>query len=263
MKNIKYLFASGAVALLFAVAPLLASANEGSVHVNASVKGDTNPGLHLGSWLHFGTDTGKSDMNKNHEAKDGDNDRDDRDGDKHHSTTTPEGKTVVAGTVTSVSGSTITLQTKNGAVYSVNASGAVVFTSKDTAVTVADVRAGDTIVVRGTATGQTIMAEKIVDGALVSRVFLSALGVAGGGVITAVNGSTFTVKPFGTAATTTVTMDASTAYKINGQATTSSALSVGSHVLLTGTSTSNVSIAASIVNIFSAGFGFLKHLFVR
>lgn len=79
------------------------------------------------------------------------------------------------------------------------------------------------------------------------------------GVVTAINGSTFTISPVGHKATTTVSTDSATAFRADGQATSSGALQVGSHVALIGTSTSDTSIAASMVSIFTKGFGFFKH----
>lgn len=81
------------------------------------------------------------------------------------------------------------------------------------------------------------------------------------GVVTAINGSSFTISPIGHKATTTVSTDSSTSFRADGQATTSGALQVGSHVALIGTTTSSTSISASVVSIFNKGFGFFKHFF--
>src|SRR3989338_1516845 len=64
------------------------------------------------------------------------------------------------------------------------------------------------------------------------RAFLSLIGAAGAGTVTSVSGSTFTINPIGAQTTTTVTTNASTTYLLNGQATTSNALSVGSKVFV-------------------------------
>jgi len=79
------------------------------------------------------------------------------------------------------------------------------------------------------------------------------------GTVSSVDGSTFTVRPIGTKATTTVTTSSSTVFKVNGNATSSNALVVGSRVLIDGAVNGSATIAASIVNIFSFGFGFFKH----
>lgn len=52
------------------------------------------------------------------------------------------------------------------------------------------------------------------------------------GVVTSINGSVFTIDPFGPKSTTTVTTTGSTTFKAKGSATTSSALHVGSRVFL-------------------------------
>jgi hypothetical protein len=81
------------------------------------------------------------------------------------------------------------------------------------------------------------------------------------GTVSAVNGSAVTLTGFfgRKHATSTVSTASSTVYKVNGQATTSSALTAGDHVLITGTTTANGTFTASIVNIFTRGWGFFKH----
>ena len=92
------------------------------------------------------------------------------------------------------------------------------------------------------------------------RAFLNAIGAAGAGVVTSVTGPTFTIDSIGAQTTTTVTTNGSTTYLLNGQATTSNALSVGSKVFVSGTTTSATSITASIVSIWNSGISFLRHL---
>jgi|GEM_PF-2289633 hypothetical protein len=80
----------------------------------------------------------------------------------------------VRGTVASISGTTITLTGSNGTTYSVDAGNAtltemsVVSGSRPTttAITLAQVNAGDTLTVLGTASGSSITASRIIDGAL-------------------------------------------------------------------------------------------------
>ncbi len=95
---------------------------------------------------------------------------------------------------------------------------------------------------------------------ITKEAFLSAIGAAGAGVVTSVQGSAFTLAPFGTHATTTVETNASTTYKVNGVATTSSAVAVGSRAIVFGTTDSD-GITASFVSILNIGFGWLKHFF--
>lgn len=66
------------------------------------------------------------------------------------------------GTVSSVSGSTITVTGKDGTTYTVNAAGATV--SKMVGMTVSDIKVGDTIGVQGEKSGTIITAKHIVDG---------------------------------------------------------------------------------------------------
>lgn len=80
------------------------------------------------------------------------------------------------------------------------------------------------------------------------------------GVVTAINGSTFTISPVGHKATTTVSTNSTTIFRANGHATSSNALQVGSRVALIGAPTSDTSINASMVRIFTRGFGFFKHI---
>ncbi|MFA7309781.1 MAG: DUF5666 domain-containing protein, partial [Candidatus Paceibacterota bacterium] len=191
---------------------------------------------------------------------------DDRDDDRGKATSTKEhaDKSGIVGTVSAISGSTITVTSKDGVTYTVNASGATLAGSEGTSFTLADVKVGDKVNVRGTVSGTTVTATKIVDGRIRARNFLDAIGAVGAGIVSSINGSSFTLSPsVGSSSTTTVSTNASTTYRVNGSATTSNALVVGSRVLVQGTSTSDTSITASLVSIFTNGFGFLKHLFVR
>lgn len=238
--------------MLLAAAPMLASAHNDSNNsgkASFSLRADTNMGLHLGELFHKG----------------GDNDNDNDDQGKQHATSTPaannNGVFVVAGTVSAVNGSSLTLMAKNGTTYTVNGTDATVTNNANASASFSSIRVGDQLVVRGTLSGSTITADKVADGGLASRTFLSALGLQAGGTVTSVNGSTLTIKPYGTKATTTITTDASTIYRLNGNTASSSALTVGSKVFVNGTTTSDTSIAASIINIFSQGWGFIKHLF--
>ncbi len=85
------------------------------------------------------------------------------------------------------------------------------------------------------------------------------------GIVTSVNGSVFTINPFGPKATTTVTTDGTTVFKAKGGATTSAALAVGSRVIVVGTTTATSStgdsITAYIVKIIGEGFGHMRFWF--
>lgn len=228
--------ASSATAVLLATAPALASA-----HYNDDYAKSGKDGIHAKADLNVFTSL----FHK------GDKDKD-RDDDTHASSTpglNANGVITVAGTVQSVGSSSFTLKAKNNnAVYTVNAT------------STSGIRVGDMIVARGTLSGSTVTAAKIYDGANTSRNFLAAVGMEAGGVVTSINGSTLTIKPFGTKATTTVTTNASTTYKVNGQAASSTDITVGSRVLVDGNATSDTSITASLISIFNAGIGFFKHI---
>lgn len=82
------------------------------------------------------------------------------------------------------------------------------------------------------------------------------------GVITSIDGSAFTINPFGPAATTTVTTDSSTVFKArHGHATTSAALAAGTRVVVLGSTTGSAdseTFTASVVRIFADGWAHLR-----
>ena len=247
MKNKKYLLASSAATIALLVAsPVLA---------------DSGPGK-SGDGLHFGL--GSIVRLLAHDRHDGDQgdkqdkkDHGDRGG---NATSTANSSVTISGTIAAISGSQITVSAQGGTTYIVDASGAELKGGVSAAV-LGDLRVGDTVSVHGKLNGSAIVASSLRDFSLSQRAFLTAIGAAGAGVVTAINGSSFTLKSFASPSTT-VTTDASTTYKFNGQATSSSALSVGSKVLVAGTST-NAGIAASVVSIWNLSIDFLRHLFFR
>ncbi len=242
MKITRYLIASSAVALsLLAASPALAHTK---VAANGSVEG--NSGLHLGSLLRISDNDEDKDRSKKHEDRD----------DKQKNTA----DITIAGTVTAKSGSTLTVKADNGTIYTVDAANAKISDRSDASV-IGNVVVGDKVVVKGTLAGSVITAVKIRDVSFAKRAFLSAIGAADAGIVTAVNGSLFTLKSLGTRATTTVTTNASTTYKVNGATATSSALTVGSRAIIFGTTDANGSITASLVSILEIGLGFVKHFF--
>lgn len=85
------------------------------------------------------------------------------------------------------------------------------------------------------------------------------------GIVTSVSGGIFTIDPFGPDSTTTVTTDASTTFRGKGHATSTAPLSVGSRVIVVGTttatSTSGDTFTAAIVKILGHGFGHLRAFF--
>jgi hypothetical protein len=166
----------------------------------------------------------------------------------------------VFGTVTAVTGSTITVQSKDvsktGAApvsYTVNASTAVV--DKNTAAsTIASVVVGDNVMVEGTISGTTITATKIHNGVMAKGVMANN-GDKNipegngqpiiGGTVTAVSGTTITIA---NKSNVSYTIDASTA-KItkNGTNSAASTISVGDTVLAQGTVNGTAVAASSII----------------
>ncbi len=167
----------------------------------------------------------------------------------------------VSGTVAGLSGATLTITGENGSVYSVNASGATINGSSDTAM-LAKIQIGDRVEVKGTVTGTTVAATKITDKALKAREMLAEMNGVRAGTVTAVNGNVITIDRFGTGPTT-VNTSASTFFAAGGSATTSAALKVGSNIVVFGPTTTGVndSISASVVFVLTHSVGFLKNLF--
>lgn len=165
----------------------------------------------------------------------------------------------VFGTVTAISGSTITIQSKAWSnpstgstsattTYTVNAGSATVMkagaTSSLSAITV-----GDTIVVQGTVSGTTVTATKINDGVVPGM----GMGQGGRGVfgtVTAINGDSITVqsKAMGNNAAATYTVDATNATVTKaGSASSVSNIAVGDTIVVQGT-VSGTSVTATKIN---------------
>src|SRR3989344_2809292 len=254
MKTTKYILASSAVSLaLLVAAPVLAdSDNRGP-----SLRADHDIGLGAVVRLlakdgdHDGIGATVRELAKQQRDRHnrGENGRDE------HATST----VTIRGTITAISGSDITVSGSNGSTYTVHGANATLSGNGGTIV-FGDLMVGDTVAVRGTLDGTALTAVSVRDLSLARRTFLSAIGAAGAGVVTSISGSTFTIDPIGAQSTTTVTTNGSTTYLLNGQATTSDALSVGSKVFVSGTTTSATSITAAIVSIWNSGISFLRHL---
>lgn len=251
MKKLHYYLATSTVAFaLMAAAPLIASAHSGLDNSSkgvTNIKADTEAHVGIGINLDaniqhilYGTPV------------------------PAHATSTPtNGPIATTAVVTAVNGSTLTVHAKGGTTYTVDAANAKLSLNDDNTLSLNEIQIGDTVHVKGTLDGSIITASAVADEAVEVRSVLSANGAAGAGVVTSINGSTFTIKPFGTKATTTVETNASTVYRVNGDLASSSALTVGSKVVLAGTNNTDASIGATIVGIFTAGFGFFKHLLFR
>jgi hypothetical protein len=158
----------------------------------------------------------------------------------------------VFGTVSAISGNTITITARQGfnnttaaTTYTVNATNATV-TKNNVASTVASIAVGDTVAVQGTVNGTNVTATIIRDGVMMGN--RGGMGVAGN--VSAINGTTLTVvskaRPNG-GTSTTYTVDASSATVTkNGTASSVSNIAVGDTVMVQGT-TSGTSVAAKTI----------------
>ncbi len=173
----------------------------------------------------------------------------------------------VFGTVTAVSGNTITVQAKTfakgtlsstGATYTVNA-GAAIIDKNSTAITVAGISVGDTIMVEGTVSGTVVTATRIHDGVMVKGTQGDDKKDNGGatipdgngqpvvgGTVTAVNGNTIT---FTNKSNVSYTADVTNAKIIkNGTVATASTIAVGDTVLAQGTINGSSVVAVTFVD---------------
>jgi hypothetical protein len=73
-----------------------------------------------------------------------------------------DGNPIVAGTVSAVNGSVITITNKSNVTYTINASGAKIVKGSST-VLVSDIAVGDMIVVQGTINGNAVVATSVID----------------------------------------------------------------------------------------------------
>ncbi len=77
-------------------------------------------------------------------------------------TITGNGDPIIAGSVTTVSGTTLTVTTKSGTAYTVNAASTTVMKMGATAV-LSNIASGDNVVVQGTVNGTSVTASSIID----------------------------------------------------------------------------------------------------
>jgi hypothetical protein len=156
----------------------------------------------------------------------------------------------VTGTVTAVSGTNITISAATGN-YTVDAANAKLNRGKAT-LKIVDIKIGDTIIVRGTVSGNNVSAKSIFDNAFPSNI--SIMGNHFVGSVTAINGTGFTIQTINKGmqkATQTVNTGDNTKFTKNLQPATLSDLAIGQKVMITGTrdSAANI-ITADSVNLF-------------
>lgn len=167
----------------------------------------------------------------------------------------------VFGTVSAISGTTLTVTSKggpsttstSGTTYTVDASNATVIKDGATS-TVSAIATGDTVMVQGTVSGTNVTATKINDGALQGMGkgagALASLQGTGepvvGGSITAINGDSLTIT---NKSNVTYTVDATNATVIVKNATSSvSDLATGDNVVVQGTVNGTAVTASSVID---------------
>ncbi len=162
----------------------------------------------------------------------------------------------VGGTVTAVSGNTITVTGKDGKTYTIDAGSATI--TKDETVTVSSIAVGDTVMANGTVSGTSVTATSIHDGKAPMGGGFGGRGFGKGrgihGTVSAISGNTLTVTSTSPAnnTTSTYTVDASGATVLKGDGTTkpaSSTLSsvvVGDNVMVMG-ATNGTSVTAKVI----------------
>lgn len=99
----------------------------------------------------------------------------------------------VMGQVTSINGSIVNIQSKNNVMYTIDTSSAKILKNRNTIITTSDILVGDTIMAQGTVTGNNVLATTVFDGKPIGG--KKGQGNFPGviGVVSAVNGMTFSV----------------------------------------------------------------------
>lgn len=159
------------------------------------------------------------------------------------------------GTVTAISGTTLTVASKTGpsgtagTVYTVNAANATV-TKSGGASSVSNIAVGDTVMVAGTVSGTSITATSIRDGVMGGGRMVGGKASGVVGAVASVSGNTLTVtSKMGSngAAATTYTVDATNATVTkSGAASSVSNIAVGDTVMVAGTVSGTTVTATSI-----------------
>lgn len=155
----------------------------------------------------------------------------------------------VHGTISSISGSTLTIAGKNGTTYTVDASSAEVkkFTEGQEPVTqsLSDLAAGEEVGVHGTVSGTSVTAEVVMEGVPPFGKFMHMKGHGIGGTVTAVSGSSVTLTgPDGQS----YTVDASNAAIQKMVSGSLSDIAVGDHLGVQGTVSGNTVTATMIMD---------------
>ena len=237
--------ATGVIALsLLAASPVFADSN----------KGEDN-GLHLGLFAKILHEDRKDDGQDRREERKADR-QDERENHAVSGATTTR-PFMVEGMVTAINGATLTVQGSHGAVYSVNSVNASFVGHHNAAITLGSIKVHDKVAVTGTLSGSTITATKVKDTSdqtgKIARSFTA-------GIVTGINGSLVTIGNFGSTGTSTFVTNSATKFKVNGSAASSSALTLGSHVVVLGTTTAGSgTVNASVIVILTEGLNWIRH----
>jgi hypothetical protein len=156
----------------------------------------------------------------------------------------------VGGTVTAISGSTITISSKDKSntttSYTVNAANATI-EKNGVAGTLSSVVVGDEIRVQGTVSGTTVTATKIMDGKFAKPMMPQGNGQpVVGGTVTAISGSTITITNMSNVSYT-INATNSTFIK-NGKTATISDIAVGDSIVTQGTVNGTAITATSVTD---------------
>lgn len=180
-------------------------------------------------------------------------------------------KPAAVGTVTAISGSTITINGKDNITYTIDAASAKIsqgFGASATTLTIADIKVGDSIVVQGTVAGTSVTATTIMDGIPTMPMHQPMVG----GVVAGVNGNSFTVtvqahpmrKNILTAATPatqtfTVNTNSATTYTKDGKIATLADVTAGERIMIAGAvDKTALTVAATKVDIHTLNPGTIK-----
>lgn len=250
------LAAAAATTLMVVSAPIaFADSNDNGA------KEDLGLGFGIGKFLQLGGphESANADVHANVNAafKTDKHDRGDNDNDADHGHATSTPNTVsIAGKVTAKAGTALTVAGNDGTTYNVDGA-----TAKVKGESFADIAVGDTVVVNGTLNGTALTAKTVLDTTSLRVKVQNALSHVTGGIVTAVNGATFSIDNL-LNPTTTVVTNSNTVVKGKDGATTTAALQVGQRVIVVGTttatSTSGDTFTASIVKILGNGLHNLR-----
>ena len=151
---------------------------------------------------------------------------------------------MVSGTVTGISGNTITLTSSASTTpFTVDATNAKLLRKFGASMVITDIQTGDTLQVRGTVSGSSVIATTIRD------MSLQAKNGTFSGTISAMNGTSFTLQSK-ERGSQTINTTSTTVFKKNGQAATLSDLASGQTVTVSGVwDRTNSNVTATKVNI--------------